>query len=62
MNRNKSNYDLLTTKRSADTQPEPTGDFRAAWHRPIVTIIDIKRTMIGSGAYLDGGSPTSVNS
>jgi hypothetical protein len=29
------------------------------WHRPTVTIIDVKRTMAALGAYTDGGTGSS---
>jgi hypothetical protein len=30
------------------------------WHRPTVTIIDVKRTMAALGAYIDGGTGSSL--
>jgi hypothetical protein len=46
----------LTANPVSDTQPEFVADSQAAWHRPLVTIIDIKRTMIEGGSAIDGGT------
>jgi len=54
--------------RNDNTTPEPRGDrqtesvvvSRAAWHRPTVSLIDLKRTMsIKGGYFADGPSGTS---
>jgi hypothetical protein len=36
------------------TGPGSIADSRMAWHRPTITIIDVKRTMFGIGGYFDG--------
>jgi hypothetical protein len=53
MGRNPLSGEDLTSMQNTDTPSAPTTD-SGAWHRPVVTIIDLKRTMFGLGAYFDG--------
>lgn len=34
-------------------------NLKTAWHRPSVACIDIKRTLISTGSFTDGPSPTT---
>ena len=47
---------LATSAQSADTDVEPATLPRKAWHRPNITVIDIKRTMFLFGSIADGFS------
>jgi hypothetical protein len=38
---------------------DPAASPHHAWHRPQLTHIEIKRTMLGSGAFTDGEIPTA---
>jgi hypothetical protein len=53
MNRNPVRCSELTIPQGTEPQSAPTADFRA-WHSPTITIIDLKRTMLGTGPYFDG--------
>jgi hypothetical protein len=53
MNRNPVSCEDLTTNQHTDPQSAPTKDSRA-WHRPTITVIDVKRTMFSIGGYFDG--------
>jgi len=54
MNSDWKNGTHVAVTQSCGTPSEATVDDRLAWHRPVVTIIDIRRTMFGAGAYFDG--------
>jgi hypothetical protein len=54
MNHYHRNGEDLTARRISDPEADSVGLFRAAWHRPAITIIDLKRTMFGDGLYFDG--------
>jgi len=59
MNCNSSN-DHTTPRERGDRQSESVVVFRAEWHRPAITIIDLRRTMSTKGGYFaDGPSGTS---
>jgi hypothetical protein len=53
MNRNSVSGADLTIHQDTESQSPPTVDSRA-WYRPIITVIDLKRTMLGTGVYFDG--------
>jgi hypothetical protein len=36
------------------SRAEPVVNSPAAWHRPAITIMNIKRTMFSTGSFLDG--------
>jgi len=44
----------LATHPCVDQQSEPVSNMPAQWHRPLITIIEIKRTMFFVGSFLDG--------
>jgi hypothetical protein len=46
--------DQPAVEQSSETQSTP----QATWHRPTLTRIDIKRTMLGSGPFTDGEIPS----
>ena len=50
--------DSIEHKAAENVQEIESGVQRKAWHRPVVTRIDIKRTMIGGGSQADGGIGT----
>src|SRR5277367_4917984 len=52
MNRSLSNYNDSTAKRGY--QHAAVVGALALWRCPIITIINVKRTMSGSGFYFDG--------
>ena len=54
MNRN-SVSNALTIHQDVEPQSASITDPRA-WHRPIITIIDLKRTMLDGGYVDDGGT------
>ena len=54
MNRNLIS-NALTIHQDTDSQSASITDSRA-WHRPIITIIDLKRTMFAGGYANDGGT------
>jgi hypothetical protein len=43
---------------AAERSPETPSVSKAVWHRPLLTRIDIKRTMLGSGPFTDGEIPS----
>jgi hypothetical protein len=53
MNHNPVSCEELVINQDADLQVDPTTDSRP-WRRPLITILDVKRTMLDVGAYTDG--------
>jgi hypothetical protein len=51
---NQNQNDCKDSGAMQTARPGFTPDSRMAWHRPTVTIIDVKRTMLGIGGYFDG--------
>jgi hypothetical protein len=52
------NDEAKSTVENADSGSRPRAA-RGPWHRPQVTIIDLKRTLAALGAYTDGGTGSS---
>jgi hypothetical protein len=55
MNRNPVRCSDLTILQATETLSPSTSD-SATWRRPIITIIDVKRTMFAGGYENDGGT------
>jgi len=53
MNRNSVGCKELAIHQYPEPQSASTANSRT-WHRPIITVIDLKRTMLFGGPYFDG--------
>jgi len=58
MNHDRERSRGITTMRPAETAPESGADLKTVWHCPAITIIDIKRTMLGGSPGSDFVSST----
>jgi len=53
MNRSASNHDDLDIKPGASVQTDSAADAHLPWHRPTVSLIDIRRTLLSGGSATD---------
>ena len=59
VDRNSINYNDSTANHGIGASTESVANSRMPWHCPIVTVIDLKRTMNGAGYGSDGTAHTS---